>query len=250
MKEKGIIITDWRHGYNVPESLNDPGYSVAFSTPHSMIYEPRQSEELNLKLSLLSEKTVFNSEEEVNVLMEHIRENPGYLDLELQKSKLTQKEKDYFTYRELLSKATKSNGISAMKYVLKSLLYTDEPIDSLIWIAKNVAKEVVEKYKIYWRACATSEFYSTNYSKKKEISSTCWTDHWYRPYMRGIASFYTFKLRLTLGENEKQQAIKSLHDIIELDPSDPMGIRFILMSQYSRLKDYKQMEILYKKYSI
>ncbi|MCK5848000.1 MAG: hypothetical protein KAH01_02235 [Caldisericia bacterium] len=248
MKEKGLIITDWRHGYNTPESLNDPRYRVAFATPHSMIFEPRQGELLNLKISILSEKVEFNSEEEVNMLMEKIRENPDYLDLELQKLKLTQKEKNYFTYRELLSKANENNGISAMKYILKSLLYTEEPIDSLIWIAKNVAKDVDEKYQIYWKASTASDFLSNRYSKKKELESTCWTDHWFRPYMRGIASFFAFQLEIILDEDEDQQAINSLHDIMELDSSDPMGIRFILMSQYSRLENYKQMETLYKKF--
>jgi hypothetical protein len=248
MKEKGIVITDWRMGYEIPESLRDAPYNVAFATPHSMIFEPRQSELLNLKISLMGEKIVFNSEEEVNMLMEKIRANPNYLDLELQKLQLTEKEKNYFIYRDLVSKAHGSTGISAMKYILKSLLYTEEPIDSLIWIAKNITKDIDEKYDIYWKAYTASDYLSNEYNKTKEVNSNRWTNHWYRPYMRGIASFFTFQLDTMLDEDEEQEAIHSLHDIMELDSADPMGLRFILMSQWSRLEDYDQMEKLYKKF--
>jgi hypothetical protein len=248
MKEIGKVVTDWRHGYEIIKSFQDHRYAIAFATPHSMMSEPRIAEVSNLKISFMSERLNHNSEEDFNEWMKKVTANSDSIDLELQKFHPTEKEKNYFHYREIISKAYKSNGISAMKYVFKSLLYTDEPIDALLWIAKNLSKTEEEEYQMYWKAFAIANVLSEEYDKSPDDDPKRWTEHWYRPYMRGKASYFTFLLETTLDENKEQEAIQKLHDMIKLDPDDPIGLRFILMNQWSHLEQYDQMEAIYKQF--
>ncbi|MDD3236037.1 MAG: hypothetical protein PHH43_06895 [Candidatus Cloacimonetes bacterium] len=235
MKEMGKVITDWRHGYAIIKSFQDRRYVIAFATPHSMMSEPRMAEVSNLKISFMSKQLSHNSEEDFNEWMKKITATSDSIDQELEKFQPTEKEKNYFTYRELITKAYNSNGLSAMKYVLKSLLYTDEPVDALLWIANNLS-ETEEESQMYWKAFAIAHVLSEKYDESVDGNSNRWTEHWYRPYMRGEASYHTFLLETTLDENEEQEAIQKLHDMIKLDPDDPIGLRFILMNQWGRLE--------------
>jgi hypothetical protein len=251
MKNIGKVIVDWRNGYVGTEMVREFHQDVYFATPHSMMEEPRFAEVMNMKIAFISEKLAFKSEEEANALMEKITADPANLDIEFEKTKRTEKENNYFIYRDLIAKAYQSSGISTMKYIYKSLLYTDEPIDALLWIVNNLSETSEEAFELLWKAYATSEMLAEEYDKSdnRELDKR-WTDSRYRPYMRAKACYINYQLEGLLEEEKEEELefTQKLQDMIQLDTDDPMGLRFIIMGRLIRTKQYDQMEALYQQF--
>lgn len=249
MQTKSKIVLDWRLGYVGTEMFQDVQHGVYFATPHSMMSEPRVAEVTNMKMAFISEKFAFESEEEAKAWMEKITADPANLDIEFEKTERTEKEENYFIYRDLIAKAYESSGISAMKYIYKSLLYTDEPIDALLWIAHHLVETNEEEFELLWKAYAISEVLAEEYNNSGNPSpDNRWTDSRYRPYMRGTACFYNYQLEGILDEKEELEFTQKLQDMIQLDTDDPMGLRFIIMSRLFHMKKYDQMETLYQQF--
>jgi len=251
MQNIGKVIVDWRNGYVGTEMVREFHQDVYFATPHSMMEEPRIAEVMNMKIAFMAEKLEFKSEDEAQAWMGKITAAPGNLDIEYEKTKRTVKENNYFIYRELIAKAYESSGISAMKYIYKSLLYTDEPIDALLWIAHNLSETSEEEFELLWKAYATSEMLAEEYDKSnnRELEER-WTDSRFRPYMRAKACYINYQLEGLLEEEKEEELefTQQIQDMIPLDKDDPMGLRFIVMSRLMRTKQYDQMEALYQQF--
>ncbi len=248
MKEKPMLINDWRQGYALLDTMHHYPCKIAFSTPHSMISEPRMGELSQLKMSYISKKKEFQSEEEVKQWVQRVTTEPGFLNRELQRYNPTEEETHYFKYKELLTKANECSGVSAMKYVLASLLYTYKPIDAFLWIGSHITTDLNERYSIYWKACLMAEYAKRNYEKPAEPELKLWTDHWFRPSMRGIACFYTYQLNAPADKKEEIESVQHLRELMQLDTDDPMGLRFILMGYWNREDNVEEMQTLYDQF--
>ncbi len=68
------VAFDWRYGYRTASVLED--FEMAFYTPHSMMFEPRISEDRSLVMEFLSRSKMTATDEEWNAYVQLLHEDP------------------------------------------------------------------------------------------------------------------------------------------------------------------------------
>lgn len=242
-----LVVTDWLFGYDSPDQIE--GVSVAFSTPHYLMWIPRNTELSNTQMSYITRSKNFTSMEEMNAFIGTIMMDPRKMFQALDEANLSKTEKDHLIYLELIEQAYRSYGERAMRMILQSLLYTNQPIDAYLWIANHLSKTPEEVHQLLSLAVATAEV-TIDKKKKKSEMGHLWNWNETRPYLRAKASLAEHLDRYSLYPDETLQAVEIMENLLKLDLQDHMGIRFLLMSMYSNLGFYDKMESLYRSFPI
>jgi tetratricopeptide (TPR) repeat protein len=240
------VAFDWRYGYRTASVIE--GFEMAFYTPHTMMFEPRMSEDRSLVMEFLSRSKMTATDEEWKAYVQLLHEDPAFYKKEVNQLQLSDEESDTLKYMEHLLKAhQKGRSHQAMKEILRSLLYSTCPIDAYLWIGRWLAVGEDEQYEFFRKAAGMAELASREYKLHQHLD-TLWSDVCYRPFLRGRAVFQDRLLSFKLTQKELNPALKGMLDLVKLDKLDAMGLRFLLMQYYLLNKKYAEMEKLFQDY--
>ena len=180
----------------------------------------------------------FDNIEEINeFLSNHVNGKKIDEIIPSKKGRKSNKEKS----DDLIYQAYDSNPKKGIKLAKQALELNDENIRAYNYLAENEcnadrASELFKKSVDLGEKLLGKQFF-------KENKGHFWAMHETRPYMTakmGLANCLEAK-----GKN--MEAVKIYQELLELNPSDNQGVRYILSGLLLHMKQYDEFEKLYKK---
>lgn len=146
-----------------------------------------------------------------------------------------------YLYKAYESKSEKeiesfiSKALDINPYNIEALLYLIDPINDPFEKLRYL-ESVIEK--------ATEILNDEGYFSKNNYGDF-WGLHQTRPYMQARLT----KIFCLVDVDYFYQALKECEELITLNKNDNLGIRYILMGIYAKVKDAKSSQKLYKKFN-
>lgn len=178
----------------------------------------------------------FESEAEVNAFMENLMAGGGFIPQFIPETPLEKAQELMYEAME-----TQNRG-KRVKLARKALELSPDCADAYVLLADDTAKTPQEALKLYEQAVEAGK--RAIGEDFEEMKGNFWGLIETRPYMR--ARLALAHVLFMLGEIEK--AIEHLEALIELNPDDNQGIRYILLSVLVSRNDHKRTETLLKQY--
>ncbi|MDI9520888.1 MAG: hypothetical protein QM308_07045 [Bacillota bacterium] len=150
---------------------------------------------------------------------------------------------DAFDYLEMAEDA--ANGKEAIRYAKKALELDSYLLDAELIIAeeKSYSAEEFEKQLKAIIKKGETQLLEQGISKE-ENEGDFYGLHETRPYMRMRKEYAD----LLISQGKFRLSISEIEDIIRLNESDNLGMRYMLMALYSFFEDEEKALALYKKY--
>ena len=180
----------------------------------------------------------FDSMEEMQAYLDTLTGRPLSESLPQKRGRKSNAEKA----QELVYEAYESEPEKGLRLIEKALKLDPQNVDALLFVAEfqddpQQAQAYCQRAYDFARGAFSEEDF-------EEMKGHFWGIHETRPYMRAKESLAEF-LYLNGSENE---AIAHLWEMLELNPSDNQGMRYVLavlLVEQNYLKDYLK---LYKRY--
>ncbi|MFH0895032.1 MAG: hypothetical protein V2A54_11415 [Bacteroidota bacterium] len=200
---------------------------------------PEQLQMANAKLMDHLQKQNFGSIEEVQeFLKKNMTGKPIDEIVPVKKGKLTKKEKA----DELMYQAYETDSDKGKQLAEEALMLNPSNLNAMIYLAdlKESAEEAIALYK-QAMDIAEKEWGS---DFMEESRGHFWLINETRPYMTAKLSYADCLHAI----GKEKEAIKEYNELLELNPNDSQGVRFILNRVLLQCRKYNEFEELLKKY--
>ncbi|MFD2045513.1 SEC-C metal-binding domain-containing protein [Ornithinibacillus salinisoli] len=205
----------------------------------SNIPGPLNSEQTMRELQNLLNEQNFDSIEEANDFMKNMMQNGS---LHLDNTTYSKSKSNTDIAQDMLYEAQETYGAKRRKLIEEALKINPNSPDAYLLLAED-ANSAKEQGRLLEKAVKAGEkdlgevFF-------KENKGHFWMMIETRPYMRAKATYAT-----SLEESGFiQEALKHYEELLELNPNDNQGIRYLLLSIYIELELYEHASKLIKQF--